>query len=69
MFKTPDKHHPRERGNGHTTPLPVAIALGILVITALAACAFLPYGPEIAIVLGGIALGILVYRESGKPGN
>ena len=69
MFKAPDKHRPREWGQSRRVG-PLLFAAYVVVATFLiVGHAIFPLGPEIALVLGAIGFGILVYRQSDKQGT
>lgn len=63
MFKTPDRHIPREWGQPRQEPyvVPLIIALPIIATAILLVC--IPYGGEIGLGLLGIAGMIAVYRQ------
>lgn len=60
MFKEPERHIPREWGQVNM-PRAVATAAGIVI--ALTVLAFVPYGGEIALVLGGIVFAVALCRR------
>lgn len=69
MFKTLDKQLPLGWGEQGRKASPWGVVFALAVVGFLVLCSLIPYDPEIALAGAGIAIAVMVFRQSGKPGT